>query len=448
MVVMVVKKIEKVLEKVLKKYWINNCIEYKRKMDDNLIDIMDKLLLYSVQCDPDIMTKLKLNNLPALKIMRNNFGRFWNILSKKQKIKYVELSTEQKDIDYILVDKIICYACEVSRFDFITDYMGLTISSDPYCSANINSNPDDKDEFNKLKHNILQFWIGLTFAKKRKIIGIIHDYWIKNVYAEYIDCPRIKYITIKTDDDRREININRFNFNKNARLICEDELLDNIDLLCTDKLKYINCSDNKITKLDDLPVGLIVLVCNFNRIKSLDNLPNGLKCLSCVDNKIKQIDNLPPNLEVLLCDYNEITSFDNLPASLKYLVCDYNKVKQLLKLPKGLLYLSCGFNTIEQIEIPPYLKELYCKNISDYDNDIIGSIVINEYPTMLETLVLDDVAQKSIKWKFPYGLINLQCGKIKYDGEVDLLDYSECRNIPNSVQKINDTDLYDCYAIY
>ena len=44
-------------------------------------------------------------------------------------------------------------------------------------------------------------------------------------------------------------------------------------------LKYLNCSWNKITKLDNLPTGLKDLNCSWNHITQLDNLPQTLEIL-------------------------------------------------------------------------------------------------------------------------------------------------------------------------
>lgn len=54
---------------------------------------IENFLCYSVQCngyDLSHELNLKRDNY-ILKIMRNNFSRFWNLLSKEQRIKYVKL---------------------------------------------------------------------------------------------------------------------------------------------------------------------------------------------------------------------------------------------------------------------------------------------------------------------------------------------------------------------
>lgn len=54
---------------------------------------IEKFLCYSVQCNGyDLEQKLNLKRESRiLKIMRNNFSRFWNLLSKEQRIQYIKL---------------------------------------------------------------------------------------------------------------------------------------------------------------------------------------------------------------------------------------------------------------------------------------------------------------------------------------------------------------------
>lgn len=54
---------------------------------------IDKFLCYSVQCDGyDISQELNFKMKSGIiKIMRNNFSRFWNLLSKEQRMKYIKL---------------------------------------------------------------------------------------------------------------------------------------------------------------------------------------------------------------------------------------------------------------------------------------------------------------------------------------------------------------------
>ncbi len=76
------------------------------------------------------------------------------------------------------------------------------------------------------------------------------------------------------DDDVTEINISHKN------------IVGELDFSRFTKLKSLNCNNNKITNLDNLPNSLQRLYCGFNNITNLDNLPNSLQRLNCGFNKI------------------------------------------------------------------------------------------------------------------------------------------------------------------
>ena len=66
------------------------------------------------------------------------------------------------------------------------------------------------------------------------------------------------------------------------------------DLTRFNKLKKLDCRDNEITKLNNLPISLQILICGENAITNLDYLPLSLTKLYCFDNKITKLNNLPP----------------------------------------------------------------------------------------------------------------------------------------------------------
>jgi len=87
----------------------------------------------------------------------------------------------------------------------------------------------------------------------------------------------------------------------------------------------LDLSYKELTKLPDLSLytNLKKLNCYNNQITSLDNLPLTLITLFCVGNLIATLDNLQLTLIELYCGSNQITSLDNLPLTLTYLNC-YN----------------------------------------------------------------------------------------------------------------------------
>ena len=67
------------------------------------------------------------------------------------------------------------------------------------------------------------------------------------------------------------------------------------DLSLYTNLKNLNCTYNKITRLDNLTQTIIYLNCHNNQIATLDNLPQTITVLYCLNNPLKY--NFTPTLE-------------------------------------------------------------------------------------------------------------------------------------------------------
>ncbi len=207
--------------------------------------------------------------------------------------------------------------------------------------------------------------------------------------------------------DVTEININ----SKNIEGI--------LDFSNFTKLTKLDCVDNKITSLNNLPNSLIELNCGYNKITSLDNLPTSLIKLRCEYNKITSLDNLPTSLIELICNNNKITSLDNLPNSLIKLNCFGNEITSLDNLPNSLIKLDCCMNNITSLDnLPNSLIKLYCSynNITSLDN--LPNSLTKLYCTNNEITRLDNL---------PNSLIELCC----YDNNIITLD-----NLPKSLTKL------------
>jgi Leucine-rich repeat (LRR) protein len=74
-----------------------------------------------------------------------------------------------------------------------------------------------------------------------------------------------------------------------------------------------------------------------------------LKFLNCSNNQLTSLPNLPEILEVLYCGGNQFTSLPYLPETLNKLYCNYNKLTSLPNLPETLEYLSIDENPIYEI---------------------------------------------------------------------------------------------------
>ena len=112
------------------------------------------------------------------------------------------------------------------------------------------------------------------------------------------------------------------------------------------KLKTLDCSNNQIMIIDNLPESLETLICSNNKISHIDNLPLTLKNLDCSNNNIKKLNNLPISLNIFkMLNNNEkilyetqyslqfddiyarnLINFDNLPAFLEDLNLNTNSI--------------------------------------------------------------------------------------------------------------------------
>lgn len=157
------------------------------------------------------------------------------------------------------------------------------------------------------------------------------------------------------------------------KINCSGNNIINLDnFSCCYNLKYIDCSENLIRKLDFLPIFLIELDVSDNKIISMDkNLPYGLKKLNCSSNKILSLNNLPEKLEELDCSRNLIVLLNNLPSSLIKLSCSNNNIIKLDNLPTSLKYIDCSKNLISDLDLlPSSIETLICyiNSIKNFDN--------------------------------------------------------------------------------
>ena len=98
-------------------------------------------------------------------------------------------------------------------------------------------------------------------------------------------------------------------------------------------LKVLNCSHNRLTKLDvSKNTVLQELVCWENQLTSLDVSQNtALQELACFENQLTSLDvSQNPALQKLNCGHNRLTSLDvSKNTELTYLDCGYNRLTEL-----------------------------------------------------------------------------------------------------------------------
>ena len=258
----------------------------------NLAEQFDKVLKYTINEDHDI------------KLRENNFGRFWNLLGEEKQIKLVKLATGL-DIHHE-IEKLFRFADEVEvdcidKIDFI-----------------------DWDKYVLMKHNIGKFWSILHKKQKIEFIKLANEYWKIHKYN--------KYEIIKKEYNKK------ISYNVYEIYECMNKKLKSIDLLITDTIKYINCSGNEISKLDDLPRDLVFLICSYNNIISLNCLPNNLLYLCCSRNDLIELNNLPKNLRHLDFEMTQL-EYIKLPNYIEKLRCN-NTFVNIILMPNMLNYID------------------------------------------------------------------------------------------------------------
>lgn len=144
-----------------------------------------------------------------------------------------------------------------------------------------------------------------------------------------------------------------------------------------DNLLDLECDNNIISKLPDLPNNLEWLSCYNNVLKKLPYLHDGLQYLYCDDNKLTKFPDLPESIKEVNCDDNEIQGIiDYLPDNLEILYCSNNQIYGLpVELPANLIKLNCSDNNITELpDLPPSLRELYCRN-NPFNDESIKKII-------------------------------------------------------------------------
>jgi len=111
-------------------------------------------------------------------------------------------------------------------------------------------------------------------------------------------------------------------------------------------LKSLECLENNLTILPQLPSGLVKLDCSMNQLSALPTLPSSLEELSCAVNKLTKLPKLPSSLKILYCNFNEIASLPVLPNELEYLACGSNKISCLPKLPSTIYLGDIALNPL------------------------------------------------------------------------------------------------------
>ena len=87
----------------------------------------------------------------------------------------------------------------------------------------------------------------------------------------------------------------------------------------------LNLSSKNISGILDLSKfqDLIKLNCSNNKITNLENLSKKLKSLNFFDNNITNLDNLPNSLTELYCSHDKLTNLEELKVKYPKLLYKY-----------------------------------------------------------------------------------------------------------------------------
>ena len=125
----------------------------------------------------------------------------------------------------------------------------------------------------------------------------------------------------------------------------------------------LDCGDNRITALPELPSSLTRLNCNSNQLTALPELPARLTILACSSNQLTALPKLPVSLTWLACSTNQLSTLPELPARLTELNCGGNQLTALPELPSSLTRLSCFNNQLTTLPVLlDSLTRLDCRN--------------------------------------------------------------------------------------
>jgi hypothetical protein len=148
------------------------------KSDTNeIFDSVEKFNHLEVQAKIDLII-----------IMRNNFGKFFNLVNKNCINQLIILSTKSnknKNTEnnklFNLINRLVKYADNVNLIDFVEKIFSYDrVKAKQYIREYKNKESpmyDIKNTMYNLKHNLMMFWLSLTDVDKQKIFNMIEYYF-------------------------------------------------------------------------------------------------------------------------------------------------------------------------------------------------------------------------------------------------------------------------------
>lgn len=189
---------------------------------------------------------------------------------------------------------------------------------------NLSHNEIDTAEFTYAYYDMLDFDISFNHLK----------YVINDVTGSYSHLTSLNF----NNNDLTTLPV--FNTIYDAQVYCRKNNFTTLPPLSW-KVSSLDCGDNKISNLINLPYKLVGLICDHNLLTSFTFYSNSpfINSLNCSNNNITALYNIPSTLSYLNCSYNQISSIPFLPFSVNTLICNDNP------------YLSCIPDRLNNLQV-------------------------------------------------------------------------------------------------
>lgn len=213
-----------------------------------------------------------------------------------------------------------------------------------------------------------------------------------------------------------------------------------------ENLRYLDCSENKLTSLPALPDCLTYIDFSDNLFTSFPSLPNGIQYFNCENMDLPSLQSLAGYIELegFGCGNCGLSELPELPQSIQLIGCAYNELETLPKFSDypNLKTIDCNYcNLSELTSLPASLELLLCEGnrltqLPDLSGCVNLAALWCEMNELTELPPLPDSIQEVYCWEnnitsFPdmnncKNLIHLSCSNNKL---AELPDLSGCTSL-------------------
>ena len=188
-------------------------------------------------------------------------------------------------------------------------------------------------------------------AKKLDVNGDIKNIGLIKCVGEYYDLynlPKDKKLVLNSDLDLSDMGLTELpdlsNLIVKGSFDCRKNKLSDLIGSPLQVLKEYDCSENRLTTLKGLSVGIRSLFCSCNQLTSLDYAPEVIKDLRCDRNLLKDFSGAPRRINgSLMADLNPFISFagfpDKIGGDFKAVNNNFEYVEDISKKVRGCIYI-------------------------------------------------------------------------------------------------------------